>query len=81
MNKLLKVKCPQCSLAFLYYESTNRPFCSERCKQVDLGHWFQESYVVPVKGTPVVEDESDPEFNPDADLESGNDEDNSDNEY
>ena len=49
MNKILNVKCPQCETEFSYYESEFRPFCSERCKQIDLGHWFQESYVVPTK--------------------------------
>ena len=49
MNKILKVKCPQCATEFSYYESEFRPFCTERCKQIDLGHWFQESYVVPSK--------------------------------
>jgi endogenous inhibitor of DNA gyrase (YacG/DUF329 family) len=23
------------------------PFCSERCRQVDLGRWFSEQYAVP----------------------------------
>jgi endogenous inhibitor of DNA gyrase (YacG/DUF329 family) len=49
MNKNLKVKCPQCAKEFLYYESVHRPFCSERCKMIDLGHWFEESYRVPDK--------------------------------
>lgn len=49
MNKLLKVKCPQCDTAFLYYESEFRPFCCERCKMIDLGHWFEESYKLPDK--------------------------------
>ncbi len=49
MNKLLKVQCPQCRASFLYYESESRPFCSERCKMIDLGHWFEESYKVPMK--------------------------------
>lgn len=48
MNKNLKVKCPGCNIVFLYYQSEFRPFCCERCKQIDLGHWFKESYVVPV---------------------------------
>jgi endogenous inhibitor of DNA gyrase (YacG/DUF329 family) len=35
-----------------------RPFCSERCKMIDLGAWANESYRVPV----VEDDESiDPE--------------------
>ena len=23
------------------------PFCSERCRQIDLGRWLSEAYVVP----------------------------------
>lgn len=49
MNKILRVKCPHCATVFSYYESEFRPFCSERCKLVDLGHWFEESYRVPEK--------------------------------
>lgn len=49
VNKKLKVKCPHCDILFSYYESEFRPFCSERCKMIDLGHWFNESYVVPLK--------------------------------
>lgn len=56
MNKILKVKCPQCDNVFTYYDSEYRPFCSKRCQQIDLGHWFQESYVVPTKEL-VVEDQ------------------------
>lgn len=49
MNKVFKVKCPQCDIIFSYYESEFRPFCCERCKMIDLGHWFEESYRVPTK--------------------------------
>lgn len=49
MNKLLEVKCPRCEIVFRYYESEFRPFCCERCKMIDLGHWFEESYRVPAK--------------------------------
>ena len=49
MNKNLQVKCPHCDIVFSYYDSESRPFCSERCKMIDLGHWFQESYKVPLK--------------------------------
>ncbi len=48
MNKILRVKCT-CGTTFSYYESEFRPFCSERCKLIDLGHWFEESYRVPEK--------------------------------
>ncbi len=49
MSKILKVKCPQCATIFSYYESEFRPFCCERCKLIDLGHWFEETYRVPEK--------------------------------
>ena len=49
MDKKLKVKCPSCKSEFLYYKSKFRPFCCERCKMIDLGEWFFESYKVPSK--------------------------------
>lgn len=49
MNKLLRVQCPQCDKLFNYYDSEFRPFCCEKCKMIDLGHWFEESYRVPSK--------------------------------
>ncbi len=46
--KKLKVKCPNCKKEFNYYESDFRPFCCEKCRLIDLGQWFNESYTVPV---------------------------------
>lgn len=48
MNKVLKVKCPICDTQFSYYSSEYRPFCSEKCKMVDLGHWLNQTYTIPV---------------------------------
>ena len=46
------VKCPRCSRSFNpTRDSPARPFCSERCKAIDLGHWFQESYRVPLSSS------------------------------
>jgi endogenous inhibitor of DNA gyrase (YacG/DUF329 family) len=28
-------------------QSPNRPFCSERCKLIDLGAWASESHAIP----------------------------------
>ncbi len=55
MNKILKVKCPQCDIEFNYYNSLFRPFCCEKCKMIDLGHWFQETYTVPSKPSSIEE--------------------------
>lgn len=46
MEKKLIVKCPTCKESFNYYTSSFRPFCCMRCRQVDLGHWFNETYAV-----------------------------------
>jgi hypothetical protein len=31
-------------------DSPHRPFCSERCRLIDLGAWADEEYRVPVAG-------------------------------
>lgn len=42
------VKCPQCSKPALWSaENAYRPFCSERCRLIDLGAWASESYQIP----------------------------------
>jgi len=44
------VKCPQCGKPVEWSaNSPFRPFCSERCKTLDLGAWAAEAYRVPVE--------------------------------
>ncbi|MGE4262795.1 DNA gyrase inhibitor YacG [Shewanella sp.] len=44
------VKCPTCQKPVEWTTaSTFRPFCSERCKLIDLGEWASEKYAIPVK--------------------------------
>lgn len=38
--------CPTCARP-VAPGTMHRPFCSSRCKMVDLGRWFSEEYVVP----------------------------------
>jgi len=44
------VSCPTCK-RIIEYSSDNkwRPFCSERCKLIDLGEWAAEKNAIPVK--------------------------------
>jgi uncharacterized protein len=43
------VACPTCGAGVRWTpESKFRPFCSERCKTIDLGAWANESYRIPV---------------------------------
>ncbi|MFC3625529.1 DNA gyrase inhibitor YacG [Vogesella amnigena] len=45
------VACPQCRQPVAWGpQSPYRPFCSERCRLIDLGQWADESYRVPVSG-------------------------------
>jgi uncharacterized protein len=48
-NKPRLVTCPNCKKQS-EYSNTNlfRPFCSERCKMIDLGDWANETYKIPL---------------------------------
>jgi endogenous inhibitor of DNA gyrase (YacG/DUF329 family) len=53
------MKCPICKKEVSESESGKssfHPFCSERCKLIDLGRWLSGKYQVPVKPE---EDDSD----------------------
>jgi len=42
------VACPTCGKHSPFTpENRFRPFCSERCKLIDLGEWATENYRVP----------------------------------
>ena len=47
------VRCPACGGDSVYAPSNAfRPFCSERCKGIDLGAWASESFRVPDDSPP-----------------------------
>lgn len=52
------VPCPTCGGDSIFAPSNPwRPFCGQRCRQIDLGHWADESFRVPAP--PTTEDEDD----------------------
>lgn len=51
------VKCPTCRKETAWEGNLFRPFCSERCKMIDLGAWANEEYRVPGEKKPVEEEE------------------------
>jgi endogenous inhibitor of DNA gyrase (YacG/DUF329 family) len=58
----LEVNCPTCKRKVQWSDENKwRPFCSERCKLIDLGEWAAESHRI--AGDPVI----DPD-NPDGDY-------------
>jgi endogenous inhibitor of DNA gyrase (YacG/DUF329 family) len=42
----MKIKCPTCKRKTEWQNNPYRPFCSERCKLIDLGAWASEEYVI-----------------------------------
>lgn len=42
----MKYKCPICGKPADSETIAEFPFCSERCRQVDLGNWAAEQYVI-----------------------------------
>ncbi|HEB74894.1 MAG TPA: DNA gyrase inhibitor YacG [Nitrospirae bacterium] len=43
----MKIRCPICKTETTWEENPWRPFCSERCKLIDLGTWASEEYRIP----------------------------------
>jgi uncharacterized protein len=70
------VPCPVCKCPAQWTDNPFRPFCSDACKQKDLGNWAMESYRVPVEDSWEKEDKPMwvPKIVPNPD-DSGSDED------
>jgi uncharacterized protein len=45
------VACPQCGKEVIWSKEASpyRPFCSERCKLIDLGQWAEGGYSIPLE--------------------------------
>jgi uncharacterized protein len=56
----MKHKCPICKVATDSAIHADFPFCSERCRERDLGNWASENYA-----------DSDPIFDEEEIIESG----------
>ncbi len=46
MEKIIKINCPYCRAETHWQNNPSRPFCSERCRMIDLGRWDNEEYTV-----------------------------------
>ncbi|WP_058465914.1 DNA gyrase inhibitor YacG [Legionella cincinnatiensis] len=48
MNTDQKITCPTCQKQNTWHsDNPFRPFCSDRCKLIDLGEWANESRKIP----------------------------------
>ncbi|WP_406947222.1 DNA gyrase inhibitor YacG [Psychrobacter ciconiae] len=44
--------CPNCGKKTVWQDNAFKPFCSERCKLIDLGAWASEDYRLPADTAP-----------------------------
>jgi endogenous inhibitor of DNA gyrase (YacG/DUF329 family) len=54
------MKCPICQRPAKLTDP-DAPFCSARCKEIDLGNWAMEKYVISTPADPLPEGEVDDE--------------------
>jgi len=48
MVKKEEIRCPHCNSKGTWkLDNPNRPFCSARCKLIDLGEWASEKHIIP----------------------------------
>ena len=48
MSGARQIACPTCKREFTWTEAALwRPFCSERCRLIDLGAWLGERHAIP----------------------------------
>jgi uncharacterized protein len=48
MSGARRVACPTCRREFEWTDAARwRPFCSERCRLIDLGEWLGERHAIP----------------------------------
>lgn len=53
------MRCPICRQTLAASQATSfKPFCSQRCADLDLGRWLRGAYTVAVTATPDSEDET-----------------------
>ena len=45
----MEKKCPTCNKLLTEEKSPSWPFCSARCRMIDLGKWMNEDYRVPLE--------------------------------
>ena len=59
------MRCPVCKREFEKESSPAVPFCSERCRTIDLGRWLGESYGLPAVPDPEADELPDEPLSPD----------------
>jgi endogenous inhibitor of DNA gyrase (YacG/DUF329 family) len=59
MADIQSVECPHCGKPVLWTEASKwRPFCSDRCRLIDLGDWLAEKHAIPTEDAPLDQEET-----------------------
>ena len=60
---MIETRCPICDRPMRGERSEwpNLPFCSDRCRLIDLGRWLGEKYCIPDADSSVPPDDADDE--------------------
>lgn len=53
-----EVTCPRCGRRHEWEGNPWRPFCSERCKLIDLGDWLEEKHAIPGESVEIPDEDS-----------------------
>jgi endogenous inhibitor of DNA gyrase (YacG/DUF329 family) len=56
---MIQGRCPTCARAFAIAKLADLPsfpFCSDRCRLIDLGRWIDGAYTIPGPESPSAED-------------------------
>lgn len=59
----MKIHCPLCKKETTWEENPFRPFCSERCRLLDLGKWASGDYRIAGENIPRDEEDENREKN------------------
>jgi uncharacterized protein len=63
----MSLQCSVCGKTFRPEDSRAMPFCSERCRSIDLGRWLDERYGLPAEPSEEDEEGAEPPTNSDED--------------
>ena len=58
VSAIQSIKCPHCRKEAPLAGNPYRPFCSKRCKMIDLGTWASDGYSIPGEKAPEKDEES-----------------------
>lgn len=62
------MRCPICKKE-VAWNDPNMPFCSDRCRTVDLGNWATEKYAIPGTRSNDLDEIEETEFVPDPETD------------